>query len=68
MERGIRMLKEESLYLHAFAALDEAREVIGGFIECYNTQGLLDRHGYRTPAEVRTSFHMAGGMIAPPLV
>jgi putative transposase len=53
MERWIRTLKEECLYLHDFATLDEAREVIGRFIECYNHEWLLERHGYRTPAEVR---------------
>ena len=39
-----------------FATLDEARQVIGEFIERYNRAWLLERHGYRTPAEVRASF------------
>jgi len=30
--------------------------VIGEFIERYNTRWLIDRHGYRPPTEVRTSF------------
>ena len=53
MERWIRTLKEECLHLHDFATLDEARQVIGEFIERYNREWLLERHGYRTPAEVR---------------
>lgn len=53
MERWIRTLKEECLYLHDFATLDEARQVIGEFIERYNHGWLLERHGYRTPVEVR---------------
>jgi len=53
MERWIRTLKEECLYLHDFATLDEARQVIGAFIERYNQAWLLERHGYRTPTEVR---------------
>jgi transposase InsO family protein len=53
MERWIRTLKEECLYLHDFATLEEARQVIGEFIERYNAQWLLERHGHRTPAEVR---------------
>lgn len=53
MERWIRTLKEECLYLHDFATLDEARQVIGEFIEQYNHAWLLERHGYRTPAEIR---------------
>jgi len=52
-ERFIRTLKEECLYLHDFESLEEAREVIGEFIERYNREWLLERHGYRTPAEVR---------------
>ena len=32
---------------------DEARQVIGEFIERYNHAWLLERHGYRTPADVR---------------
>jgi len=33
--------------------LEEARRVIAAFIERYNTQWLLDRHGYLTPIEAR---------------
>jgi hypothetical protein len=36
MERWIRTLKEECLYLREFATLNEARQVIGEFIERYN--------------------------------
>jgi transposase InsO family protein len=54
-ERWMRTLKEECLYLHDFASLDEARQVIGEFIERYNRAWLLERHGHRTPAEVRAS-------------
>jgi hypothetical protein len=32
---------------------EEARQVIGEFIERSNQAWLLERHGYRTPAEVR---------------
>ena len=52
-ERFIRTLKEECLYLHDFESLEEARDVIGEFIERYNRGWLLERYGYRTPAEVR---------------
>ncbi len=52
-ERFMRTLKEECLYLHDFQSLEEARRVIGEFVEKYNRGWLLERHGYRTPAEVR---------------
>ena len=53
MERFIRTLKEECLYLHDFDSLEEARHEIVQFIECYNREWLLERHGYRTPVQVR---------------
>ena len=53
IERWIRTLKEECLYLHDFATLEEARDVIGEFVETYNREWLIERHGHRTPAEVR---------------
>ena len=52
VERFIRTLKEECLYLHDFDSLEEARHEIGQFIECYNREWLLERHGYRTPVQV----------------
>jgi putative transposase len=52
-ERFMRTLKEECLYLHDFESLEEARTVIGEFIERYNRGWLIERHGYKTPAEVR---------------
>ena len=52
-ERFIRTLKEECIYLHDFETLEEARAVIGAFIERYNNSWLLQRHGYLTPARAR---------------
>jgi transposase InsO family protein len=52
-ERFMRTLKEECLYLHDFESLEEARKVIGEFIERYNRGWLIERHGHKTPAEVR---------------
>ena len=53
MERWIRTLKEECLYLHDFQTLEEAPQVIGEFIEAYNREWLIEPHGHRTPADVR---------------
>lgn len=49
----MRTLKEECAPLHEFESLEEAFALIGAFVETYNTQWLLEPHGYRTPAEVR---------------
>jgi len=53
MERFIRTLKEQCLYLHRFQTLEEARRVIGEFITQYNAAWLIERLGYRTPAQAR---------------
>lgn len=53
IERFIRTLKEQCLYLHRFQTLEEARRVIGAFIERYNREWLIARLGYRTPAQAR---------------
>jgi len=53
IERFIRTLKEQCLYLHRFASLAEAKTIIGEFIARYNTEWLIERLGYRTPAEAR---------------
>jgi len=53
MERFIRTLKEQCLWLHRFATLDEARVIIDGFIARYNTEWLIERLGHRTPAVAR---------------
>lgn len=61
IECFMRTLKEECIYLHRFRTLEEARAVLSAFIQRYNTQWLLQRHGYRTPAEVRQELtRMAG--------
>jgi len=49
----MRTLKEQCLYLHQFRDLEEAREIIGAFIARYNTEWIVERLGYRTPAQAR---------------
>jgi putative transposase len=55
IERFIRTLKEQCLYLHQFSSLAEARAVIAAFIQQYNTAWLIERLGYRTPAAARAA-------------
>ncbi len=52
-ERWLRTLKEKCLYLYDFATLAEARHVIGEFIDRYSREWLIERHGHRTPTDVR---------------
>jgi len=53
IERFMRTLKEQCLSLHRFKNLEEARRIIAEFIERYNTEWLIERLGYRTPAQAR---------------
>ena len=52
-ERFMRTLKEQCIYLHQFASLEEARQLIGEFIARYNAEWLIERLGHRTPAQAR---------------
>jgi len=50
----MRTLKQQCIYLHQFASLDEAQRHIGEFIARYNREWLIERLGHRTPAPART--------------
>ena len=49
----MRTLKEQCLYLHQFRDLEEAREIIGAFLARFNAEWIVERLGYRTPAQAR---------------
>jgi transposase InsO family protein len=49
----MRTLKEQCLSLHQFRDLAGARAIIGAFIAQYNTEGIVQRLGYRPPAQAR---------------
>jgi putative transposase len=53
IERFNRTLKEQCVYLHRFESLEQARAIIGAFIERYNHEWLIERLGHRTPAQAR---------------
>lgn len=53
IERFMRTLKEQCIWLHRFATLEEARLIIGAFIDRYNHQWLIERLDHRTPATAR---------------
>ena len=52
-ERFMRTLKEQCMYLYRFRNVAEARAIIGAFIDRYNSQWLIERLGFRTPAQAR---------------
>lgn len=59
-ERFIRTLKENLLWVRTFETIEELRMALQDFARRYNKTWLVARHGYRTPAEVRT-MQLQGG-------
>ena len=52
-ERFIRTLKENLLWVRHFATVEELRLALIAFRQTYNQSWIIERHGYRTPAQVR---------------
>jgi putative transposase len=46
-------LKENLLRLQRFETVEELRQAVLAFKERYNHTWIVERHGYRTPAQVR---------------
>jgi transposase InsO family protein len=54
-ERFIRTLKENLLWVRTFDTIEELRQALLDFKRRYNEQWLIERHGFRTPAQVRAA-------------
>ena len=52
-ERFIRVLKENLLWVRRFDTVEELRQALIAFRQTYNQSWIIERHGYRTPAQVR---------------
>jgi putative transposase len=52
IERLWRSLKYESVYLHAYAPVTQARAGIAAWLHYYNEERLHQAHGYRTPRQI----------------
>ena len=52
-ERFIRTLKEQLLWVRTFRTVEEVRVALHEWLELYNEQWLIERHGHRPPAQVR---------------
>lgn len=52
-ERFIRVLKENLLWVRRFDTVEELRLALLAFRQIYNQSWIIERHGYRTPAQVR---------------
>ena len=52
-ERAIRTLKEQLLWVRHFATVEELRQALAAFVAEYNASWLRERHGYKTPNQIR---------------
>jgi putative transposase len=52
-ERFIRTLKENLLWVRHFATVEELRRALLAFKRTYNRTWIIERHGYKTPAQIR---------------
>ena len=56
-ERVIRTLKEQLLWINTFATVEELRLALLAWAERYNSEWLIERHGFKSPAEARRAFY-----------
>ena len=63
-ERFIRTLKENLLWLRSFETIEELRQAVLALKERYNRTWIVERHGYRTPAQVRAEQLQPAAMAA----
>jgi transposase InsO family protein len=55
-ERFIRTLKEQLLWTRWFRNVDELLEALHEWVRTYNEQWLVEKHGHRSPSEIRARF------------
>ena len=55
VERFIRTLKENLLWVRRFDTIEELRLALHAFRATYNQTWIVERHGYQTPAAVRAA-------------
>lgn len=55
-ERFIRTLKEQLLWVRTFQTVEDLRLALHDWLRLYNEQWLVERHGFRSPAQIRRDF------------
>ena len=60
IERFWRTLKEQLLWIHTFANIEDLNQALQEFRDLYNHQWLIERHNHRPPALVRQDLLGAG--------
>lgn len=55
-ERFIRTLKEQVIYGVTYATVEDLRQALRTFVETYNREWMVARHGHRSPLQIRNDF------------
>lgn len=56
VERFSRTLKEQVIYRVTYATLEDLRQALRTFVETYNPEWMVARHGHRSPLQIRNDF------------
>ncbi len=56
IERFFRTLKEQLLWIRSFQSAEQVRLAVIDWAKLYNERWLIERHGYRSPNQVRTEW------------
>ena len=59
VERAIRTLKEQLLWVRTFDTVEELRRALLDWAELYNERWMIQRHGYISPAQRRREHYAA---------
>lgn len=57
VERFFRTLKEQVIYGRVYENLEEVRQAVSDFVELYNSQWLIEKNGYLSPADARRAYY-----------
>jgi len=57
-------LKEQLLWVRSFETVEELRVALLDWAELYNEQWLIERHGFKTPAQRRRDYYAGGEKLA----
>jgi hypothetical protein len=57
-------LEENLLWVQCFATIEELRLALQAFKQLYNQSWIIERHGYKTPAQIRAEQNAATPMAA----
>jgi hypothetical protein len=60
----VRTLKENLLWVRSFSTVEELIAALWEFKRGYNEEWLIERHGFRTPAQVRSGFSGSATAVA----